>query len=214
MIGSWSDVRYALRLVQRLLSRRLERRVVVQDVGLVRVDVPLGHAGHLRGEARARERMVEVAGHPVEDIRVGERAEELRDEVRVVVVVPGVSSGPALIASIGSSIAYELRSPMIRKSGSPLPVGSLASQSTSALAAFVRVTLQLPCAVAGVGIADVRAGRALRLQVVHVTVKRAPVAFSWNVCASAGRFRVSMKRGSTAEVSTLNGPTGVTFAGL
>ena len=33
---------------------------------------------------------------------------------------------------------------MIRKSGSPLPVGSVASQSASASAAFVRVTLQLP----------------------------------------------------------------------
>ena len=35
---------------------------------------------------------------------------------------------------------------MSRKSGSPLPVGSVASQSTSASAAFVRVTLQLPAA--------------------------------------------------------------------
>ena len=45
-------------------------------------------------------------------------------------------------------------------------------------------------------------------------MKRAPVAFSWNVCASDGRFFVSMKRGSTAVVSTLKVPTGVTFAGL
>ena len=49
-----------------------------------------------------------------------------------------------MIASIGSSIAYELRSPMIRKSRSPLPVGSVASQSTRACGGRVRVPLQLP----------------------------------------------------------------------
>ena len=54
---------------------------------------------------------------------------------------------------------------MIRTSGSPLPVGSLASQSTSAVAASVRVPLQLPEPSVAVGSPRL-AGRALRLEVV------------------------------------------------
>ena len=49
----------------------------------------------------------------------------------------------ALIVVIGFSCAFALRSPTIRKSGSPLPVGSVASQLTSAVAARVLVSLQL-----------------------------------------------------------------------
>ena len=37
-----------------------------------------------------------------------------------------------VIASIGSCLAWEFKSPMIKKSGSPLPVGSVANQSTKA----------------------------------------------------------------------------------
>jgi hypothetical protein len=68
MIGSWSDDAELVGLPERLLSRRLERRVVVHDVGLVRVDVPLGDARHLAVQARVRERVVEVPGHPVEHV--------------------------------------------------------------------------------------------------------------------------------------------------
>ena len=102
---------------------------------------------------------------------------------------------------------------MIRKSGSPLPVGSLASQSTSACAAALRVLLQLPWPSPASGSSGVHA-EPFDLRWFTATVKRSPVAFTWKVWASTGRFRVSMKRGSTAEVSTLNVPTGVTFAGL
>ena len=52
------------------------------------------------------------------------------------------------------------------------------------------------------------------LRWLTTTVKRAPVAFSSNVWASAGRLLVSMKRGSTADVRILKAPTGVTVAGL
>ena len=48
---------------------------------------------------------------------------------------------------------------MIRKSGSPLPVGSVASQSTSAFAAARRVWLQLPWPSPSVRIADVGCSR-------------------------------------------------------
>ena len=70
-----------------------------------------------------------------------------------------------MIASIGSSMAYEFRSPMIRKSGSPLPVGSVASQSTSASAAALRVRLQLPWPSPVSG-SPIGAAGALRLEVV------------------------------------------------
>src|SRR6185369_10434648 len=82
-----------VRLVERLLGRRLEGRVVVEDGGLVGVDVPVGGAGHLAAERRAGEGVVEVAALTIEHVGMGE---------------------PALTASTESSIAYELRSPRIR----------------------------------------------------------------------------------------------------
>jgi len=46
---------------------------------------------------------------------------------------------------MGSSFAYAFMSPITSTSGSPLPVGSVAIQSTSASAAAVLVPLQFPC---------------------------------------------------------------------
>ena len=55
---------------------------------------------------------------------------------------------------------------MIRKSGSPLPVGSVASQSTSACGGQRAGPVAVALAVAGVRVADVVAVGALRLEVV------------------------------------------------
>ena len=95
---------------------------------------------------------------------------------------------------------------MIRKSGSPLPVGSVASQSTSAWAAALRVLLQLPWPSPVSGSPTSLQAEPFDLRWLTATVKRAPVAFTWKVCASTGRFFVSMKRGSTAVVRILNVP--------
>src|SRR5262249_4500563 len=108
---------------------------------------------------------------------------------------------------------YELRSPTIRKSGSPLAVGSVASQSTSASAAALRVWLQLPWPSPRSGSPTSLQSEPFDLRWLTTTVKRAPVAFTSNVCASDGRLVVSTKRGSTAVVSSLYAPTGVTTDG-
>ena len=63
-------------------------------------------------------------------------------------------------------MAYELMSPMIRTSGSPLPVGSVASQSTSASRGVRPRDVAVALAVAGVGVADGVAVGALGLEVV------------------------------------------------
>ena len=120
------------------------------------------------------------------------------------------------MAVIGSSMAYELRSPMIRKSGSSLPVGSVASQSTSAWAAFSRVPLQLPCPSPASGSAGRRSVQAepFDLRWLTTTVNLAPVAFS---CERLGQRRpalvVDEARDRRREVSHLKAPTGVTAAG-
>jgi hypothetical protein len=66
-----------VRLEQGVLGRLLERHVVVEDVGLVGVDVPDGRARHLVGQPLAGERVVEVPELPVEHVRVRELALEL-----------------------------------------------------------------------------------------------------------------------------------------
>jgi hypothetical protein len=97
---------------------------------------------------------------------------------------------------------------MIRKSGSLLPVGSVASQSTSACAAALRVWLQFPWPSPVSG--SPSHADPLDLRWLIATVKRAPVAITSKVWASAGRLRVSMNRGSTALVRSLKSPNGLT----
>ena len=92
--------------------------------------------------------------------------------------------------------AYEFRSPMIRTSASPLPVGSVASQSTIAAAAAVRVRLQLPWPSSTSG-SPTPQRYPSDLRWLTTTVSLPPVAVSPKVCARAGRLRVSMKAGST-----------------
>ena len=102
---------------------------------------------------------------------------------------------------------------MIRKSGSPLPVGSVASQSTSASAAARRVWLQLPWPSPRSGSPTSLQSEPFDLRWLTATVKRAPVAFTSNVCASDGpALRVDEARvdGGRQE---LEAPTGVTTAG-
>ena len=53
----------------------------------------------------------------------------------------------------------------------------------------------------------------LDLRWLTTTVTRSRLLSS-KVCASTGRLRVSMKRGSTADVSSRYAPTGRTLAGL
>jgi hypothetical protein len=67
------------------LGGGLEAGVVVEKIGFVGVDVPVGGAGHLRGQAGVGERVVEVAGLTVEHVRVGVGALVVGDQVRVVV---------------------------------------------------------------------------------------------------------------------------------
>ena len=98
---------------------------------------------------------------------------------------------------------------MIRTSSSPDPVGSVASQSARASAASVRVPLQFPWPVV-VSSSPAPQPEPLLLRWFTTTVSRAPVAASSNVCASAGRLRVSMKRGSTVLSRIAKSPTGLT----
>ncbi len=90
---------------------------------------------------------------------------------------------------------------MIRKSGSPLPVGSVSSQLASAIAAFFRVMLQLPWPSPVSGSPKALQSDPFDLRWFTTTVNRPPLAFSLNVWASAGRFSVSMNSGSSAEVN-------------
>ena len=103
---------------------------------------------------------------------------------------------------------------MIRKSSSPLPVGSLASQSTSASAADVRVRLQLPDPSPVSGSPTALQSEPFDLRWLTTAVNTPPLSCDRNVCARAGRFSVSMKRGSTDESRIAWSPTGVTRAGL
>ena len=67
-----------------------------------------------------------------------------------------------------------------------------------------------------IGTAMLESGAAERMVNVIISLlgeKRAPVALTSKVCANDGRLLVSMKRGSTAEVSSWKLPTGVTNAG-
>jgi hypothetical protein len=104
-------------------------------------------------------------------------------------------------------------SPIRRKSESPLPVGSVASQSTIAAAAWVRVTLQLPepSPVSG---SSGRHSEPFDFRWLTTTVSLCPDELCANVWASEGRLRVSMKRGSTAEVMIFQSPTGATEPGF
>ena len=102
---------------------------------------------------------------------------------------------------------------MIRKSGSPLPVGSVASQSTSAWAAVVRVPLQLPWPSPASGSPTSSQAEPFDLRWLTTTVNLPPVAFTRNVWASDGRLFVSMKRGSSLESRIWKLPTGVTSPG-
>lgn len=52
------------------LARIGNRIVVVEGSGLIGVDGPQCGARHLRGERRARERMIEAPGLAVEDVAV------------------------------------------------------------------------------------------------------------------------------------------------
>ena len=91
--------------VERILCRRLEGGVVVQHVRFVGVDVPVGGAGDLPKQAGVGQGVIQVAGLPVEDVRVGVGSLEIVNQVGVVVAGAGMSSDPALMASIGSSWA-------------------------------------------------------------------------------------------------------------
>src|SRR5687768_16626888 len=106
----------------------------------------------------------------------------------------------------------------MRKSGSIEPVGSVASHSTSACAAFLRVRLQLPWP------SPVSGSLKLLVELLHgepfdrrwftETVKRAPFDVDSKVWVSAGRLPRSFQRGSMASLSSLQAPIGVTFSGL
>ena len=76
---------------------------------------------------------------------------------------------------------------MIRKSGSPLPVGSVASQSTSASRGRACAALQLPGPSPVSGSPTSSQAEPFDLKWLTTTVNREPVAFSSNVWASAGR---------------------------
>ena len=103
---------------------------------------------------------------------------------------------------------------MIRKSGSPLPVGSVASQSTSASAAARAGPAAVALAVAEVGVADVVAVGALGLEVVDRD--REPGAGGVDL-ERLGQRRAALgvdeARVDRASRGALKAPTGVTTAG-
>src|SRR5436190_20421767 len=105
-------------------------------------------------------------------------------------------------------------SPINMKSGSPLPVGSVAIHDRRAAAAAVRVLLQLPWPSPVSGSFTLLQSELLDFKWLTTRVTFWPEALCWNVCASEGRLSVSMKRGSTADVISLYAPTGVTADGL
>ena len=82
---------------------------------------------------------------------------------------------------------------------SPLPVGSVSSQSTSASAALVRVRLQLPWPSPVSGSPTWSQSEPFDFRWLTTAVNRAPLALTSNVWAIDGRLRVSMNLGSTVE---------------
>ena len=78
------------------------------------------------------------------------------------------------------------------------------------MAAFVRVMLQLPEPSPVSGSPTSLQSEPFDLRCCTTTVSCAPFAFLLKVCASDGRFFVSMKRGSVAVVMIFQTPTGVT----
>ena len=170
------------------VTGRLEVRVVVEDRRLVRVDVPFGDIDYLGEERLVRKRVVEISGLAVEDERVGVLTDVLRDQVRV---------AGAVMASIGSSFAYELRSPMIRFIAVALAGRVVGEPVDERLGRERAGDVAVALAVAGIGIADVLQSEPFDFRWFAATVKRAPVALRSNVCATTGRLSVSMNRGST-----------------
>ena len=108
----------------------------------------------------------------------------MRDAIRFV-------NDLASSAAIGSSFAYEFRSPTMRTFSVPLPVGSLLSQSASRFAAFVRTPAQLPWPSPVSGASQ---ALPLLLRWFALTTTRPPVFRSMNACAMAGRFRGPRRR--------------------
>ena len=217
--GSWSLDRAGRRLVQLAGGRlALEARlagvvdgvVVVEQRHLVGVDVPLGRAGDLAEHRAVGQGVVEVPELTVEQVAVRLGAAELLDEVGV--------AGVASSVVIGGSMRYELRSPRMRTSGSPLPVGiggEVVGQRPRRPGS--RVTGQLPWPSPRSGSSGSPASptqsEPFDLKWLIATVKRSSVPTCSNVWMRAGRLRRSMNRGSSDESSTAKSPTGSTDAG-
>src|SRR5215203_3731804 len=164
-----------VRRPQRVLRVRLERRVVVEHVRLVGVDVPLGHLRDLRRDARIPQRVVEVARHPVEHVRVRVWAEVAGDEVRPVVPGAGGVVGAALdradrvLLRVRVEVAHDQE---VRVAAA----GRVGLQPVDErLCRLAACAVAVALAVARVRVADVVAVGALRLQVVDDDREAGPV---------------------------------------
>jgi hypothetical protein len=139
-----------------LLVRRLELEVVVEGDRLVGVDVPLRGPRHLPDQARARERVVEVARLALEHEGIGLAPEMVIDEVDVAGVP---DRGDRVLHRVGVEVAdyEEVGVPAARGvGGEPVDEGLGRTRARD-----VAVSL----AVADVGVTDRVAVRAFRLEV-------------------------------------------------
>ena len=135
-------VRGAVRV--RVVEGGLVVVIVVQGDWLVGVDVPFDHARHLWRQGGAGQRVVEIAGLPIIDVRVGVGPDEGLDQVGVARVFDG---GDGVFQSIRVQVADDeevgvaaaggvCRQPIDQRSG-----GVGAGLATVALAiAHVRVS--------------------------------------------------------------------------
>ena len=167
--------------------------------------MPVDRTGHLGRERLGGQRVVEVAGLAVEDVRVRGQAARLTHEVRVAVrgdpvdrILEGVRVEVADEQEVGVAAAGRVGGEPVDERLGGVRAGDVA----------------VARAIAGVGVADRVAVGALRLEVVDDDRQPGPARVCSKVWASDGRLSVSMKRGSIAVVMVLKAPTGETLAGL
>jgi hypothetical protein len=153
-------------VVDRLLLRRLEGRVVVEQIGLVGIDVPVGRPGRLRREAGAAQSLIEIPGLSVEHVGVRKASLVVIDEVRVVVdgsrsiVGADLDGRDGIFARVRIQIADDQEVGVAARRG--IGRDPVDESSGGSLAGDVAVPLSIP----HIRIADVLTIGTLRLEVV------------------------------------------------
>jgi hypothetical protein len=143
------------------IGTECERRIldaIVEQRRLVGVGVPDRRAAHERDELRARERVVEPAGGAVEDIAVGVRAAESREQIGE---ARGRERGQRIFGGIGVQVSDDQRGRVTR-------ARRVGAQPRGDGRGRVRARpVAVALAVAEIGIACAVARRSLRLPVIH-----------------------------------------------